>query len=90
MPTSPSDRLLAHLGALGIATETVDHPPLHTVEESAPARQHGDANVLVLGADVTDPAAAEAILKVFLETAALGERYAARRERLGRLDVSRL
>ena len=61
---------------------------LHTAAESAPAREHGDANMLVLGADVTDGATAEHILKVFLETAALGDRYAARRERLAKLDIS--
>lgn len=61
---------------------------LHTTEESAPAREHGDANMLVLGADVTDEAAAEQILKTFLNTAALGDRYAARRERLAKLDIS--
>ncbi len=61
---------------------------LHTVAESAPAREHGDANVLVLGADVTDAVTAEHILKVFLTTAAQGERYAARRERLAKLEIS--
>jgi Ala-tRNA(Pro) deacylase len=33
MPASPDD-LLAFLAALGIDTETVDHPPLFTVEDS--------------------------------------------------------
>lgn len=61
---------------------------LHTEAENAPAREHGDANILVLGADTIDGAAAEDILKTFLETAALGERYAARRARLARLDIS--
>lgn len=61
---------------------------LHTAAESAPAREHGDANMLALGADVTDPAAAEAILKIFLDTPALGDRYAARRDRLAKLDPS--
>ncbi|HEY8616381.1 RpiB/LacA/LacB family sugar-phosphate isomerase [Phenylobacterium sp.] len=61
---------------------------LHTVEESVPARQHGDANMLVLGADVTDAAAAEQILAAFLTTPALGDRYAARRERLARLSTA--
>lgn len=61
---------------------------LHTAEESVPAREHGDANMLVLGADTTDEAAAEQILKAFLNTAALGDRYAARRERLAKLDIS--
>ena len=32
MSTSPED-LLAYLAALGVETETVDHPPLHTVED---------------------------------------------------------
>lgn len=62
---------------------------LHTVAESGPAREHGDANMLVLGADVTDAATAEQIVAIFLTTAALGDRYAARRERLAGLDVSR-
>jgi Ala-tRNA(Pro) deacylase len=37
MPASPED-LLAFLESLGIAHETVDHPPLHTVEESRALR----------------------------------------------------
>jgi len=61
---------------------------LHTPAESVPAREHGDANMLVLGADVTDAAVAEQILEAFLNTAALGDRYAERRERLARLEVS--
>lgn len=63
---------------------------LHLPAEAAPAREHGDANMLALGADVTDPAAAEAILSVFLATPALGERYAERRARLAALEVSAL
>lgn len=63
---------------------------IHTADESHGARQHGDANMLVLGADTTDDDNAEHILKIFLDTAALGERYAARRERLAKLDISEL
>jgi Ala-tRNA(Pro) deacylase len=37
MSTSPED-LLAYLAALGVETETVDHPPLHTVEDSQALR----------------------------------------------------
>jgi len=37
MPTSPED-LLAYLATLGVETETVDHPPLHTVEDSQALR----------------------------------------------------
>jgi Ala-tRNA(Pro) deacylase len=33
MPVSSED-LLAYLGNLGIATETIEHPPLYTVEDS--------------------------------------------------------
>jgi ribose 5-phosphate isomerase B len=63
---------------------------LHTEAESAPARQHGDANMLVLGADVTDGATAERILETFLNTEAQGDGYAVRRDRLATLDVSDL
>ena len=63
---------------------------LHTVDEARGARQHGDANVLVLAADTLDGAVAEQVLKVFLETPAEGGRYADRRDRLARLDVSGL
>ncbi|WP_332768161.1 RpiB/LacA/LacB family sugar-phosphate isomerase [Phenylobacterium sp.] len=61
---------------------------LHTSAESVPAREHGDANMLVLGADTVDDATAEHILKAFLHTDALGGRYAERRERLAKLDAS--
>ena len=37
MPASPDD-LLAYLAALGVETETVEHPPLHTVEDSQALR----------------------------------------------------
>lgn len=63
---------------------------LHTAGEAAPAREHGDANMLAIGADTMDAAAAEQILGTFLSTAALGDRYAARRQRLARLDISKL
>ncbi len=63
---------------------------LHTAEETVSAREHGDANMLILGADITDAAAAEQILDIFLSTTAQGDRYAARRELLAKLDISRL
>ena len=62
---------------------------LHTNAESVLAREHGDANMLALGADTIDAATAEQILATFLATAALGERYAARREKLAKLDTSK-
>ncbi len=63
---------------------------LHAADEAAPAREHGDANMLAIGADTLDAATAEKILSVFLTTAALGDRYAARRDRLAQLDISKL
>jgi len=38
MPAMTSAALLAHLGKLGLKTSTVEHPPLHTVEESRALR----------------------------------------------------
>ena len=60
---------------------------LHTPSEAAPAREHGDANLLALGADTVDPATAEQLLATFLSTPALGDRYAERRARLAVLDI---
>ena len=37
MPASPED-LIAFLDSLGVASDTVEHPPLHTVEESQSLR----------------------------------------------------
>ncbi len=37
MPATPED-LIAYLDRLGIISETVEHPPLHTVEESQALR----------------------------------------------------
>lgn len=46
------------------------------------AREHNDANVLVLGADITGPSVALDCLDVFLKTGFLGGRYAGRRDKL--------
>lgn len=61
---------------------------VHSPGEAALAREHGDANMLAIGADTVDAATAEQLLSTFLTTAALGDHYAARRERLARLDIS--
>jgi ribose 5-phosphate isomerase B len=45
-------------------------------------RQHNDANVLVLGADIIGSAIAEDCLQTFLTTEFLGGRYAERRDKL--------
>ena len=63
---------------------------LHTATEAALAREHGDANMAAIGADTVDAATAEQVLGTFMTTAALGDRYAARRARLAQLDISKL
>ena len=63
---------------------------LHTASEAALAREHGDANMLAIGADTVDATTAEQLLRTFITTAALGDRYAARRARLAQLDISKL
>jgi ribose 5-phosphate isomerase B len=69
-----------------IIRATLVHSPI----EASWARQHGDANMLVLGADTIDAATAEQAVGVFLTTTVLGDRYAERRERLARLDISKV
>ena len=63
---------------------------IQAVSEAALAREHGDANMLVIGADSVDAVTVEQLLSTFLTTTALGDHYAARRERLARLDISKL
>jgi ribose 5-phosphate isomerase B len=46
------------------------------------SREHNDANVLVLGADIMTPDGALECIEVFLNTKFLGGRYAERRDRL--------
>lgn len=50
-------------------------------------REHNDANVLALGARVTDAATAQAILRVFLDTGFEGGRHVQRLEKLGLADA---
>jgi ribose 5-phosphate isomerase B len=49
------------------------------------AREHNDANVLVLASDFLDTDAAQKILEAFLTAKFLGGRYAERRDRLTEL-----
>jgi ribose 5-phosphate isomerase B len=53
-----------------------------TPEMAKLAREHNDANVLALGANVISEQVAIACLDVFLKTKFLGGRYAERRDRL--------
>ena len=47
----------------------------HNAETARMARQHNDANVLVLGGRVTDPDTARECLRIFLDTAFEGGRH---------------
>jgi ribose 5-phosphate isomerase B len=53
------------------------------------ARQHNDANVLALGARLTAPARALAIVQAWLTTSFEGGRHTRRVDKLGQLDVLR-
>ena len=47
----------------------------HSAETARMAREHNDANVLVLGGRVTDPDTARECLRIFLETDFAGGRH---------------
>ena len=53
------------------------------------ARQHNDANVLALGARLTSPAQALAVVQAWLATPFEGGRHARRVEKLAQLDAAR-
>lgn len=60
------------------------HAALCVTEEMAVlAREHNNANVLVLGGRIIDDATAEKCLNAFLKTAFLGGRYAERIDMIG-------
>jgi ribose 5-phosphate isomerase B len=50
------------------------------------SREHNDANVLTLGARITDPARARDILGTWLETAFTGGRHQRRLDKLAALE----
>jgi ribose 5-phosphate isomerase B len=56
-----------------------------SVDMARLAREHNDANVLALGADIVSEELALQILEVFLGTNFLGGRYAERRDKLTQL-----
>ena len=56
----------------------------HSAETARMARQHNDANVLVLGGRVIDPDTARECLRVFLDTAFEGGRHEPRVAKLAR------
>ncbi|MBI4322557.1 MAG: ribose 5-phosphate isomerase B [Chloroflexi bacterium] len=58
----------------------------HDVFTAGRARQHNDANVLCLGAEVVEKRAAEEILRVFMTTAFEGGRHARRVEKMTSIE----
>lgn len=62
---------------------TVRAALVHNEMTAEMARAHNDANVMAVGARVTDEATARACLKTFLETPFEGGRHARRVEKLG-------
>lgn len=62
---------------------TVRAALVHNEMTAEMSRAHNDANVMAVGARVTDEATARACLKMFLETPFEGGRHARRVEKLG-------
>lgn len=54
------------------------------------ARQHGDANILCLGGVTVGAGLARELVRIFLETPPLGGKYAARNEKLRRIEAKHL
>lgn len=58
----------------------------YSLETARLARQHNDANVLAMGARLTDPALAAEILETFLTTGFENGRHTARVEKIARVE----
>lgn len=58
----------------------------YSISQARSSREHNDANLLVLGAVYTDPAAAKRVVSVWLKTKALGGRHARRVKQIKKLD----
>ncbi len=77
---------------IGIAIAANRHPAVRAAvcsdaEAARMARQHNDANVLALGANIVDANAAKNMLRIFLETEFEGGRHQARVAKLGAPDI---
>ncbi len=73
---------------IGISIAANRHPGIraalcHSPETAALAREHNDANILALGARITDEATARACVEAFFTTQFAGGRHATRVEKLG-------
>ncbi|HJN03610.1 MAG TPA: ribose 5-phosphate isomerase B [Alphaproteobacteria bacterium] len=77
---------------IGIAMAANRHPGIragvcHSVETARLAREHNDANVLALGARITDIGTARACVQTFLVTAFEGGRHVRRVAKIERNDA---
>lgn len=59
---------------------------VHDVKGASMSREHNDANVLVLGGGVVEPALAEQILDAWLETPFAGGRHQRRLDKIAQLE----
>jgi len=59
---------------------------VHEIKGAQLAREHNDANVLVMGGGVVEPALAEQILDVWLETPFAGGRHQRRVDKIAELE----
>jgi ribose 5-phosphate isomerase B len=88
LKTHPAQRGILICGsgqAMAMTVNRYQHIRAALCIETASARlsrEHNDANVLVLGADIMKPEAAFECIAVFLNIKFLGGRYAERRDRL--------
>lgn len=63
--------------------------PVVDLESARLSREHNDANVLALGARVTDPALARQIVDTFLDTAFAGGRHQRRIDKISAIEHDR-
>lgn len=60
--------------------------PCYDIEAAKLSREHNDANILAIGARLTDLEKAKNIIKVWLETNFLGERHLKRIEKIKNIE----
>lgn len=59
---------------------------VHELKGARMSREHNNSNILVLGGGMTDPATAERILDVWLETPFAGERHQRRIDKIAAIE----
>jgi ribose 5-phosphate isomerase B len=59
---------------------------VHELKGARMSREHNNSNILVLGGGMTDPATAERILEIWLETPFAGERHQRRIDKIAAIE----